>query len=233
MGYLSAYTYTSIYNNDNPFHKNYRFRNHLIIELFLETGIRLGELLKLKVNDFSRIEDRYYMKIDNYSTDYEDTRKELPSNKNISSFRSVALSLPLYDKIQKYILRDRRTLKRKEKMKLRHSYLFVSDQGNPMSIRNIQLIFEKLQEHLKVIDKENDPIRLNAHALRHTFATRFLRFLTETGVDMERAKDELRIICGWSVGSSMPVRYARRHISNMANDHNLNRIEESYKKLTQ
>jgi site-specific recombinase XerD len=106
------------------------------------------------------------MKIDNHSQDYEDNRTELPSNKNRSSFRSVALSSNLYHAIQDYILKYRRMLKRKEKMKLKHSYLFVSDQGRPMSIRNVQLMFEKLQKHIQILYKENNKICLNAHALK-------------------------------------------------------------------
>jgi hypothetical protein len=45
---------------------------------------------------------------------------------------------------------------------------------------------------------------------------------------MERAKDELRAVCGWSVNSSMPVYYASRYISRIANQHNLARIATTF-----
>jgi hypothetical protein len=55
-----------------------------------------------------------------------------------------------------------------------------------------------------------------------------LKYLIETkNIDMERAKDELRNICGWSINSSMPNYYARRYISLIANKHNMERVSFS------
>jgi hypothetical protein len=41
---------------------------------------------------------------------------------------------------------------------------------------------------------------------------------------MARAKDELRTVCGWTIDSPMPLHYAAKYISRIANQHNLDRI---------
>lgn len=43
---------------------------------------------------------------------------------------------------------------------------------------------------------------------------------------MAEAKDELRLIAGWSLNSKMPDLYAKRFISEQANAANLQRIAE-------
>lgn len=208
----------------NPFKIEFRLRNWVIIEILVQSGLRLGELLKLKVNDFIRLEDRFYLKINNHKSDSEDTRVIKPSNKNIYSFRTIAITSDLYDVIQLFIKKNRRNSK-----KLKHSYLFVSELGNPLSIRAAQDIFLLINKCIQ----QNYTIKnfeFSAHILRHTFADNFLKFLIEElNLDMERAKDELRMICGWNISSEMPIRYSSRYISSKANEHNITRINNAYK----
>jgi len=210
----------------NPFRPRVRFRNLMIAELLLQTGIRLGELLKLKVDDFIHNEDRYYLRIANHANDPEDSRTAQPSNKNNLSFRSVAISLDLYEMTQVYIQHFRRPQRSGKKMKLFHSYFLVSDRGTPLSMVTVQSIFTQLQMKIRQTDTGKKEFCLSPHVFRHTFADRFLCFLLEIKkLDMENAKDELRIICGWSPSSTMPSRYANRYINSSANNHNMDRIK--------
>lgn len=214
----------NIKSTKNPFKKENKLRNWIIIEILLQSGLRIGELLKLKVNDFIRIEENYFIKISNHKNDLEDSRIIKPSNKNVYSYRTIAISVNLYQIIQIFIKGERRNSK-----KLRHSYLFVSELGKPLSIRATQSIFQltykSIIEHYSIQNFE-----FSAHILRHTFADNFLRFLIdELKLDMERAKDELRVICGWNISSNMPIRYASRYISSKSNEHNMTRLRTAYK----
>lgn len=210
----------------NPFSPKVKLRNWIMIEILLQSGLRLGELLKLKLNDFIRIEDKFYIKISNHKIDDEDKRKIKPSNKNIYSFRTISITPELYEVIHYYTIKQRRNGN-----KIRHSYLFVGTTGNPLTIRAAQVPFRTINETL-LKNKESLSTKFSPHVLRHTFADNFLKFLIENlNIDMERAKDELRTICGWSLTSSMPLRYASRFIRAKANEHNMNRINNSYHKI--
>ena len=56
-----------------------------------------------------------------------------------------------------------------------------------------------------------------------------IRFLIdEKCLDIERAKDELKIICGWSINSNMPILYTKKYFEEKANTSNLERISNEY-----
>lgn len=212
----------------NPFQPRVRYRNRLIVDVLIHTGLRLGELLKLKVDDIINNENRYYIRITDRRNDEEDKRLIEPSNKNHFSFRHVSISLTLYNMVHEYIMNHRRPIRLSKKMKMNHAYLFVSDRGTPMSILSIQHVLSKIQ---KAVRNNNGIIDfvVTPHSLRHTFANNFLHFLIEIQkLDMENAKDELRMICGWSPSSNMPQRYANQYINSMANSHNEERIKKAF-----
>lgn len=209
----------------NPFRVQLQFRNWLIFELFLQSGIRCGELLKLKVDDFIRVEERFYIRIQNHTNDPEETRLLQPSTKNTKSYRIISLSLPLHNAIHEYILNYRKPIRNGKRQSVASSYLFISERGSLLSMAAVQAIFREIRKKNINIYPSDSDFLLSAHVLRHTFADNFLAFLLdEMGMEMERAKDELRTICGWAISSPMPVRYANRYINNQANSHNINRI---------
>lgn len=196
-------------NLKNPLKKNNQIRNLLIFQLLYETGIRKGELLKLKIEDIIR-DNQFYIKIVNRKNDVEDSRKDLPRLKNNLSERIVGISNNTYLLFEKYIKYKR--IKNKN-----HSYLFTSILGKPISKSMIGKIFKVFEDNLE--------IKCTPHSLRHFFAERMLSYLIENKkMDMERAKDELRSICGWSMNSSMPIKYTRKYIHELSNKHNIERL---------
>jgi len=44
---------------------------------------------------------------------------------------------------------------------------------------------------------------------------------------LDAAADKLRALGGWSVTSSMPYKYARRYVEQLANQANINRINNA------
>ncbi|AZJ35813.1 site-specific integrase [Tenacibaculum singaporense] len=190
--------------------KNNDIRNYIIVCVFLETGIRLSELLKIKTTDFIREENIVYLSINN-NTNFLDNRVNRPNLKNHNSTRTIGISLNLYKTIDDYIQYYR------EKTKS-HNYLFVNSfNGNPLSKSSVNQLFVNISKQL------ND--KITPHLLRHYFSEQLLKFLIEIkGIEMDRAKDELRVIGGWTTNSLMPNLYARNYLNKLANDNNIRRI---------
>ena len=209
-----SYIYNLITPNSalNPFVERVKLRNYLIFLILQETGMRLGELLTLKTSYILRDQDNIYLKIFQENNDVEDLRKKRPSLKNKYSERIIGISLNTYQILDEYILKHRKKNKN-------HSYLFTSDvKGLPLSQSSISNIFK--------IISESSGIRITPHLMRHNFAERMLRYLIEVrNIELERAKDELRILLGWNINSKMPNLYAKNYISELANNHNMERIK--------
>jgi integrase len=214
----------------NPFRPALRIRNALIIEVFVETGLRRGEQLALWTRDINRGEEQCYLSVVRRPAT-EDPRKRPPSLKTQNSARTVAISSSLYEGIQHYIEHCRRPLRHGRPMKLQHGFLWVSERGAPLALSGLNNIVDVAI----ATARRSSPLLLedaSPHSFRHTFADRFLAYMVDVrGFDMERAKDELRAICGWSITSPMPQHYSRRLINTQANRHNADRVEAAWRRL--
>ncbi len=215
----------------NPFRKKNRFRNWLILEIFIETGIRIGETALLTTTSISKGQVHCYLSVINRPDAGEDPRAKKPSLKNAGSQRTIGISEPLYEKIQAYIIHERRPLRLGRPMKLKNGYLWVSERGNPLALNSIASMFSTLVHAIQA-DSPKLLESASPHSFRHTFAEHFLEYLIEVkGLDMERAKDELRMICGWTDSSDMPLYYTRRYVHNVANEHNSERVSSAWDRL--
>jgi integrase len=216
----------------NPFTIEHRIRNYLMVKLFLNTGIRLGELLLLKTTSLEQNNEEFYLRITSQLDD-EDTRSDRPDLKNVQSERIIALTGELFSLIDYYIIHLRRPVKKGQKINLSHGFLFASELGNPLAKSTVSDIFQKINTAI-INHGVCKSMRISPHALRHTFADNFLEYLIDVRrLDMGRAKDELRATCGWSANSVMPLHYAGRYISKSANQHNLERIAITHENYRQ
>ncbi|QPG61928.1 site-specific integrase [Pseudomonas sp. BIGb0427] len=214
---------------ENPFPERLQLRNWLMIELLLETGMRRGELLKLYTTDINDGSQHAYVSINDREHDPSDPRAEEPALK--AHGRTIGISAQLYEVYERYIQSERRPSRNGKPMKLPYRYLFISDRGRPLSIRTLSNVFDRLFLTIELAHPGVLPT-LSAHDFRHTFADRFLSFLVEKrGLDLERATDELRRVCGWSETSTMPRRYASRYLAESANRHNAQRASAAWNRF--
>lgn len=121
-------------------------RNQLIIELFYSTGIRISELINIKVQDidFSNNIIKVLGKGD---------------KERIVYFGSYALK-----SINKYLNESRDILLKGKQSK----YLFLNHLGNHLTDRGVRDIMERVIKESTVKNK------ISPHTLRHTFATHML-----------------------------------------------------------
>lgn len=126
-------------------HTPRRLRDHLIILLLYQTGMRVGELANLKLGDI----------------DFDAEEVSIQKSKRHPEGRKV----PLIDNVTKsklkYYIGERKGKK---------SPLFLSNKGTALSKRQIQRIIND-NAQTAGIDKE----RRHAHVLRHTHAVHALK----------------------------------------------------------
>jgi integrase len=250
MSVYKIITPNSIGNTNilNPFPTgNIQLRNFLIVRILLNYGLRISELLLLECNSIKRnIRGDKYSLIITSTDEAEDPRKRAPSLKNIYAHRVLELDLQDYKFLMVYIDKIRPSIKH-------HNFIFTALQQSdkPLSYNAVHAIFSQIDKTFETAFPEYKSVehfdaiqRLTPHVTRHTWANLTLHKIywdkyhkyTQTAqlaeVDfsihglMEEAKEELRIIGGWSMKSRMPDLYAKRFLSQQANTANLRRIEQ-------
>jgi len=128
-------------------------RDFIIIELFLNSGLRVSELAGLLVGDV-RNKDRLYVR---------------PETAKRGKGRFIPLHVKAQDLVHTWI---RMKLERREGIE-DGSPLFVSRLGDPLTKRSIQGMVEKWMNKAGLISGDGEAL-FSVHSLRHTFAIRFL-----------------------------------------------------------
>ncbi|HGT5799014.1 TPA: site-specific integrase [Escherichia coli] len=235
------------HNPLNPFPSGHlQFRNFLIIRLLLNYGLRTGELLLLECSSIkpNLKGDKFSLIVTTVDEAYE-PRKNAPSLKNAWANRVLELDKQDYIFLSIYIAKLRPKTDK-------HDFIFTSSQqsAKPLSYTSVHSIFSKIdQVFTNQYPEYKSPLysdslqRLTPHTTRHTWAfltlqkiwhLKYLKsqqnkihFIAEvpslSGI-MEEAKDELRLMGGWSPTSQMPDLYAKRFLSEQANAANVQRI---------
>jgi site-specific recombinase XerD len=120
-------------------------RDYVMILTFLDTGIRLSELINLTINDINLTKRSIFIR-----------------NGKGGKDREVYMGKTLVREIAKW-LKVRGFIPYEER-------LFVSRDGLPLKARNIQKIIKRLAKKAGITG-----VRCSPHTLRHTFATNFIR----------------------------------------------------------
>jgi integrase len=138
---------------ENPFHKPGRERNYLMVRLFLETGLRRGELSKLKVEDVVTHGPEPHVNVKRRPGDPEDPRRIEPAVKTLE--RRIVISRPLARLVIDYL--------RYHRGRQRHPYLFCSTRGQaPLTLSGVDGIFMEIRRYFKP-----DQGKFSPHILRH------------------------------------------------------------------
>lgn len=121
-------------------------RNRALLELLLATGARIGELIKIKINDidFSNKEIKVLGKGNKERICYFNEHAENSLKEYITNSRSILLKNKTSE------------------------YLFINHIGTPLTDRGVRTIIDS------IIKKSSLNSKITPHTFRHTFATMLL-----------------------------------------------------------
>ena len=183
-------------------------RNELIVRLLVDLGIRAGELLALKTDDFDFQKNEVV--IQRRPDDPADPRAQQPLVKTCD--RRLPVADGLMKLVYAYIMGPRRSFQRAR----RHKFLLVVHRngphtGKPLSAKGLAKVFQGLR-------RLADLPSLTPHVLRHTANERFSELMDEDGVSEAREEQLRSYAMGWRDGSGTAAAYTRRHIAAKAAD---------------
>lgn len=170
-----------------------RLRNFLMVCLLTFLGLRTGELLSLRLQDvmFGAITS---ISIKRRGMSADDPRGRPPRVKRLG--RILPIDSPrLAILLDDYITNERQWFIDHGKGK-ESGFLFVSDEGEPLSADRLRQLFTELR---KRFPKEL-PDHLTPHSLRHTFTDSVYRELRRQGIE----EAQIEKILMWLRGDSSP-----------------------------
>ncbi|ACB75571.1 tyrosine-type recombinase/integrase [Opitutus terrae] len=185
-------------NLDNPFSRQVRARNQTIVRLLLETGIRRGELCKLRVEDVNlRDVMSASIAIVRNPDDPFDPRRDEPQVKTLN--RRIPLRGATKDLMFEYLLKHRGLC--------RHPYFFTSSRGAvPLDVTAVNRIFTRIREASNAFAG----VELTPHIMRHTFEENLARQVEALGWPEKKVNDVTNYLSGWVDQSKQAVVYLRR-----------------------
>lgn len=184
-----------------------RRRDNVAIMLMLICGLRVGEVLGMKVEDiqFGALTTVF---VKRRPVDPDDPRMHRPLVKRRS--RTLWLDPKFADIVSDYILHGREDLLINARSDT--DYLIVSDEGLPLSINRMYRICTALVRKFP----GKLPSRLSPHSLRHSFSSDLEKALRENGIEEHRRRQHLALLRGDSSLESQDV-YIAAEINEAAN----------------
>ncbi|MDI9540108.1 MAG: tyrosine recombinase XerC [Bacillota bacterium] len=162
---------------------DFGYRDRTIFEVMYGCGLRLSELCNLKIEDI-------------------DFNNQLLSILGKGSKRRL---VPFYNMIGQ-LLENYINNIRKKYIKEEHNFVFINRNGGKLSNRGVQYLLNK------TVKKNNLPLQLSPHTLRHSFATHLLD-----------AKVDIRIVQELLGHSNLSTTQIYTHIT-------IDRLKENYNK---
>jgi site-specific recombinase XerD len=218
-------------------------------ELLLLTIDSFGESQQNSQGDVN-----YLLMVQNLPDEMHDPRSLPTTLKNEQSTRIIDLHIDDYNYFVIFLKQYRYPLFKNENSASDHRILFTTERGNyaPLTYSAIRKIYRKIDSHFAYLHPNfrsgstfNNLVQLTPHVGRHSWAYITLEYIYEQllhdeirlgknyGISsrlvglLDAAADKLRALGGWSVTSSMPYKYARRYVEQLANQANINRINNA------
>lgn len=181
---------------NNPF-KSSKLRNQIIAQILIDTGVRVGAVLKLKVSDLVDDWGTPRFRLTRTPNDPTDTRRLPAANK--TKALSVSISRELMNLIKLYIETVRHSTPNAHK----HDFVFISEKG-----KSIGKPISYNATH-KVIKTFGDAIgiALHPHLLRHKWNEIFEDKAKEKGFSADKIEDLRKYAMGWVEDSKMASVY--------------------------
>ncbi|MCW0048893.1 site-specific integrase [Burkholderia pseudomallei] len=167
----------------NPWKKRLvRQRNFVLVLLYIVTGGRRGDVAKLKIEDVVG-GPAPYIRFDAHVGDPDDTRMAEPR------LKTQPREYPVHQRVIEITHEYVREYRAQIPNSANSEYLFLgTDNGNPLSLRTINDIFQKLQRAVP---------GLTPHILRHTNNERLVRDAKALGVAREEMLRTIMYLNGW------------------------------------
>ncbi|NEH27461.1 tyrosine-type recombinase/integrase [Rhizobium ruizarguesonis] len=190
---------------ENPFNPKVRLRNYLIVLIFLNLGVRRGELGGVMVADCS-LGSKGTLTIHRRPDDPNETRSTAAATKTAA--RVLPLGGRLTELLHEWITQHRSKIPGARL----HPYLIVSSEtGKPMSLSNFNKIIDRLRQAVPGLPKELTP-----HILRHSWNDWFSEESDRKGFTEENEVKWRKRLMGWRSEDSAS-HYLRRTIRRRSN----------------
>jgi len=185
-----------------------QLRNMLMFMLLRYTGMRRGELLNLRVDDFDFRKET--LTVVRRPDSRGDVRVHQPTAKTLQ--RTIPIASELIDKIHGYVLKHRNKLS----VAKTHGYLFVIHKEGPTLGRPVSI--STFQKWMKKIAGLVDDSGLHAHALRHHWNYNFSMAMDEKEMSPEKVAKIRSYLMGWDQTSDTASTYDKRHVKQKASE---------------
>ncbi len=176
-------------------------RNYILVMIMLYYGLRVGELLSLRVEDI-QIGAISSIRVERRPPDVMDTRKPRPQIKR--NGRVLAIDDPVFARNLDLYITEWRELFEEKSVK-ETDYLILSDEGKPLSQSSITQLFQLLRNKFP----NELPKHLTGKALRHTFSSEMEKTLRQAGMEEDKRRQALAYLRGDSSLSSQDVYIAQ------------------------
>ena len=189
------------------------YRDVLALHILYDTGIRLGELLGLRLKDFcpGYGGEPDVLWVDSYHDDKDDDKTIQDVAKTL--IRPLPISPLLAQKISDYLAMwraDTNNVEFTDKAPLLVVHLNGERQGKAITRSGFYSALDTLKE------KFIDLTELHPHLLRHDWNYRFSLEAEKKGLTEKEEVEQREFLMGWVEGSEMPKIYNRRRIQEQA-----------------
>jgi integrase len=202
----------------NPFRPKLRVRNHAIILLAYNLGLRAGEEFGLKGKDYVTREHPATITVHRRPSDPDETRNEPALTKTLSRTLYVdggtRLAMDAW-------IRDRQD-RAKYPQARKHPYIFVATNGSKMTLRAVREVYARL----RAVHPELAGV--GQHILRHDANDRWVEYNEDKDLDPMNARQDQCYAMGWTSTSSQPENYAKAAIRRRTNK----RLVDMQRKMT-
>ncbi|TVU73117.1 site-specific integrase [Vibrio tasmaniensis] len=183
-------------SSDNPF-KSSKLRNQIIMQILIDTGVRIGAVYKLKICDLVEDWSNPRFLITRTPDDPTDPRLDPAANK------TKALSVPISPELMKLIKLYISTVRAASPNVHEHDFLFIAEKGETSGL---PLTYKATYKVVKIFGRAIN-LKLNPHRLRHKWNEVFEDKAKEKGFSPEKIEDLRKYAMGWVEDSKMASVY--------------------------